>query len=543
MIKTKSKVKYLSPVIQNELIQILSSAVHNDIVAELKEAGFYSIITDTTQDLSKVDQLSQIFRYVVIHKDENGEPNKVEIKEAFLGFENVHDHSASGISDKTVELIEKKGLSLRMCRGQGYDGASVMSGIYSGVQRRISDKEPNAVYVHCAAHNLNLVLNDACMSSTEVQKYFDILEQLYVFFSKSIIRWDILQEQVQSKKKTLKRLCPTRWASRFDAVDSLRFCYPDVLKALTKISLQSKKPEERVEATGLIKAIEKYEFVLITVLQHTILKSVDLVSKCLQKKDMNLLDAVKLLRTACDTLKELRHSYEDSKSIAKNLADSWGCKAQFTQSRKIRTKRFFDELSEDTRLTDPEEYFKICVYFVCIDTAVVQLERRFTGMNTIANRFHFLHPSELLSAKDDELHTFAEKFAMTYESDISSDFPSQLLSFRNALKNEIQSIKTDSISDLAELLLLKHSTVVSSVPDVATAVKLFLTIPVTVASAERSFSKLKLIKNYLRSTMSQERLSGLSILSIENERARGLNISTIVKTFAEKNARRRDRFL
>ena len=116
-------------------------------------------------------------------------------------------------------------------------------------------------------------------------------------------------------------------------------------------------------------------------------------------------------------------------------------------------------------------------------------------MNTIANRFHFLHPSELLSAKDDKLHTLAEKFTMTYESDISSDFPSQLLSFRNALKNEIQSIKTDSISDLTELLLLKHSTVVSSVPDVATAVKLFLTIPVTVASAERSFSKLKMIKN------------------------------------------------
>ena len=64
-----------------------------------------------------------------------------------------------------------------------------------------------------------------------------------------------------------------------------------------------------------------------------------------------------------------------------------------------------------------------------------------------------------------------------------------------------------------------------------------------VASAERSFSKLKMIKNYIRSTMSQEILSGLSILSIENERARGLNISTIVKTFAEKNARRRDRFL
>ncbi|KAM3704566.1 hypothetical protein ACJW31_03G015100 [Castanea mollissima] len=47
--------------------------------------------------------------------------------------------------------------------------------------------------------------------------------------------------------------------------------------------------------------------------------------------------------------------------------------------------------------------------------------------------------------------------------------------------------------------------------------RILLTISVTVASAERSFSKLKLIKSYLRSTMSQERLSGLAILSIEKE--------------------------
>ena len=48
------------------------------------------------------------------------------------------------------------------------------------------------------------------------------------------------------------------------------------------------------------------------------------------------------------------------------------------------------------------------------------------------------------------------------------------------------------------------------------ALRISATLPVTVAAAERSFSKLKLIKTYLRSTMMQERLSGLSIISINH---------------------------
>ncbi len=63
-----------------------------------------------------------------------------------------------------------------------------------------------------------------------------------------------------------------------------------------------------------------------------------------------------------------------------------------------------------------------------------------------------------------------------------------------------------------------------------------LSFPATVASAERSFSKLKLIKNDLRSTMLQNRLSGLAILSIENARSRELNTKDIVNEFAERKA-------
>ena len=66
-----------------------------------------------------------------------------------------------------------------------------------------------------------------------------------------------------------------------------------------------------------------------------------------------------------------------------------------------------------------------------------------------------------------------------------------------------------------------------------------MTIPVTVATAERSFSKLKLIKNFFRSSMSQERLSGLALLSIENERVKNLDFRKVIQQFASVKARRK----
>ena len=88
------------------------------------------------------------------------------------------------------------------------------------------------------------------------------------------------------------------------------------------------------------------------------------------------------------------------------------------------------------------------------------------------------------------------------------------------------------------MLIVENSTMAASFTDVCTALLLYLTIPVTVATAERSFSKLKLIKTYLRSSMGQERLSVLPILSIANGRARTLDLSSVVNDFAERKARK-----
>ena len=66
--------------------------------------------------------------------------------------------------------------------------------------------------------------------------------------------------------------------------------------------------------------------------------------------------------------------------------------------------------------------------------------------------------------------------------------------------------------------------------------RILLTVPVTVASAERSFSKLKLFKNYLRSTMSQERLKWLG--NVHHGELETIDLNTVLDDFASRNARR-----
>lgn len=75
-------------------------------------------------------------------------------------------------------------------------------------------------------------------------------------------------------------------------------------------------------------------------------------------------------------------------------------------------------------------------------------------------------------------------------------------------------------------------------PNLRISLHILLTFASSIASCERSFSKLKLIMNYLRTTMSQERLNNLAMLSIEREEAENTNFEQIIDIFAATKARK-----
>lgn len=114
-----------------------------------------------------------------------------------------------------------------------------MSGKFKGVQAYIQKKYPQAIYVHCAAHSLNLAVSTAS-NIKPIRNCLGILEKMYTFFNKpkrsNVLIQEIDKSDLEPKVKTLKRLCATRWVQRYDAVNDFVELFPFVVTALQVIS-------------------------------------------------------------------------------------------------------------------------------------------------------------------------------------------------------------------------------------------------------------------------------------------------------------------
>ncbi|XP_063929547.1 zinc finger MYM-type protein 1-like [Zophobas morio] len=110
----------------------INKIISQIISAEIKQSPCFSWQVDETTDIQCLSQLSVIFRYVT-----NG-----KIVERFMGFFNDFD-----LANKLI--------------GQTYDGASVMSGELNGLQSKIKNVAPQALFIHCYAHRMNLILQDS----------------------------------------------------------------------------------------------------------------------------------------------------------------------------------------------------------------------------------------------------------------------------------------------------------------------------------------------------------------------------------------------
>ena len=152
---------------------------------EIREAKYFGILFDSTPDISHTEQLSEVIRYVRL----DYEAGQVDVREAFIDFLELDKNGAAGYEEILLKKLNDDDLKFRDCRAQMYDNAAVMSGHISGVQARPTDLNAKAIFVNCDNHSLNLAGVHAASVDLLIITFFGTVEQVYVFFSGSTIRW------------------------------------------------------------------------------------------------------------------------------------------------------------------------------------------------------------------------------------------------------------------------------------------------------------------------------------------------------------------
>lgn len=473
-----------SATIQNDLIRAVSEVVKESLKQEIKSADFVAIMLDETSDISCKSQLSTVLRYV----------HGGNVYERFVGFVDVSaDRTANGLFAHVERTVGEFGLAEKLV-GQTYDGASVMSGHINGLQSKVLSRYPMALFTHCYAHVLNLVLQQSISNIKACKIFFQTLSGLSSFFSKSSKRTCALQEFVQ---KRLPSLAPTRWNFSSRLVHTVKEHRGELLQFFESVldNTDNWDSDAVVKSQGFLAFLNNFKTIFLLEIFSKLFSYTDVLYNLLQTRNYDVVYCSKNIKEISEQLQfDREHSFDIfwKSSMAQNC-DTY-CKQ--------RVKRHH---SDETEM---DIYRRL--YFEIVDHILCEIEQRFSSFDKL-EFFHLLYSQNY--------ENYKRKFPDHLLHKLSSIY-GPMLDYV-ALKNELIVLYSSpefSSKNVYEVVsLMNEHCLISGFSEVYKLSTLILTIPCSTSSVERSFSALRRINSYLRSTQSQERLSDLSLLSIEKQ--------------------------
>jgi len=306
--------KWLSHAMESEMLERLAHSMLRQLVNEIRSHEYFALIVDETTDISRIEQLSLCIRHVDEH---------FNILDDFIGLYATPKTDAATITSVIKDSLCRLNLTLTNLRAQCYDGASNMSGVHSGVQQRIRNDQPKAVYVHCVNHSLNLALQDAASRVRCIRDTLNFANDLATFFRDSAKTTAILESVLaamnQNPQNRLHPLCPTRWTVRARALNAVILNYKAVMEALDELSDEA--GTTGAKADGFLRKMKTFVCFLGLRLSHEVFAVTEQLAAALRSKEMTLTAARTNAMTVMSTLREMR-SEESFHSIWLKISQS-----------------------------------------------------------------------------------------------------------------------------------------------------------------------------------------------------------------------------
>ena len=367
---------YISKTSQNKIIKCIGQVISEDLIEEIKESRYYSIIADEASDSSHKEQLSLVLRFI---------DSGMNVREEFICFM----HCKWGLSGKNLAKLILEGLDdltlpIDNCRGQGYDGVGAVAGHINGLAAHILKVNPKALYTHCFSHRLNLSVCDT-LSILEVTTMLKHVNQAANFINISQTRNmpfadHIEDSDLNTKKTKLVSLCKTRWVERVQSLDTFQELFIPLIDTLQdmvkKVSGESQtKPSLSADASSLLTLITQFDFIVALVITRHILDATLPVTELLQGKSIDVMDGFHLITTMKNDVMIMRTNIDFYHNTWYDEALKL-CKEVEIQEAKKRTVG-----RQTTRSNPPSssfsEHYKLTITIPLSDHLQAALDARF----------------------------------------------------------------------------------------------------------------------------------------------------------------------
>lgn len=289
---------------------------------------------DSTPDCSHREIYSLVIRYVDVN---------LNVNERVLRLNELPSKTGESICEFILDTLKHYQISTDRLIAQCYDNAPNMSGCRRGVQSRMkSALKRDIIHIPCGGHSANLAVKHSCECSTEYIRFFDLIEEIYNFFTSSINRYHIFRNQISSSPTAVavKSLSTTRWSANYESVNAIYRSVPEISNTFNliinyidnkqyndtdvNVTPEDRKTKQQVyilmlssltnhiclifKCFNLQKKISSFEFNLLLRFLNQVTQQTQSLTNHLQKKSLDLVTVSHLLLNTKKILLEWRNN-------------------------------------------------------------------------------------------------------------------------------------------------------------------------------------------------------------------------------------------